>query len=105
MAKTIGSGGGSNKSRGLARKSGLVADWGSADIGKLSRAICAASITGGALRFGYSRDGGAYAVGIYGDGPPYTEFCKPDGDLDQMLDDIIALFEDIADEQSRTAKS
>jgi hypothetical protein len=29
---------------------------------------------GGAVRFGRTRDGSSYAVGIYGDGEPYTEY-------------------------------
>lgn len=102
MAKTDGRDGKRNKSRGLNRKSSDVADWGTADSGLLSRAICAAAITGGALRFGYSRDGGAYAVGIYGDGEPYTEFLKPGEDLDTFLTDIESLFIDIADELKRS---
>jgi len=89
------------ESRGLPRKSGAYADWGSADAGVLQRAIAAAALTGGALRFGYSRDGGAYAVGIYGDGEPYTEYLKPSEDLDSFLADIEQLFENIADEMKQ----
>lgn len=47
---------------------------------------------GGALRFGYSRDGGAYAVGIYGDGEPYTEFVRPGEDMDSFLEEVCELF-------------
>lgn len=30
---------------------------------------------GGAIRIGATRDGGAYAIGIYGFGEPFTEYC------------------------------
>jgi len=101
MAKTARTTGERTKSRGINRKSNDTADWGKADSDLLKRAICAAALTGGALRFGYSRDGGAYAVGIYGDGDPYTEYLKPSEDLDTFIADIEALFEDIHDELMR----
>jgi len=91
--------------RGLRSRSGGITDWQSADCEKLKRAICAASIVGGALRFGYSRDGGAYAIGIYGDGEPYTVFVKPAEDIDTYLDDITDLFEGIKDDKKPSANS
>jgi len=87
------------KSRGIKSRSGGVADWTGATEKLLVRAIATAAKCGGALRLGYSRDGGAYAVGIYGDGEPYTLFWKPSEDIDVALQDIIDLFEAIADEQ------
>jgi len=39
----------------------------------------------GALRIGVSRDGGAFAFGIYGDGDPYTEYCGSDEDVNDYL--------------------
>lgn len=99
MAEKPGNGS-SGKSRGLrGRHSGQVADWESCNHGILAKAIATAALTGGALRFGYSRDGGAYAVGIYGDGDTYTVWCSPSQDLDEFLVDITELFEAIRDEQ------
>jgi len=86
------------KSRGLRRKGSGTADWGNAKPDTLQRAIAVAAGTGGAIRFGYSRDGGAYAVGIYGDGEPYTEFVRPDEDIDVFLEDVISLYESLADD-------
>lgn len=86
------------KSRGLRRGQGGVADWEQADGDTLKRCIATVASTGGALRFGYSRDGGAYAIGIYGDGEPYTEFVRPSDDIDVILTDIKDLFESIADD-------
>ena len=91
----------SGTSRGLRGKARGVADWCSANAELVVCAIERASITGGALRFGYSRDGGAYAVGIYGDGEPYTEFLKPGEDMDEFLQSIIDLFDSIHDEQMK----
>lgn len=86
-------------SRGLRGTSRGIADWGQASAELVVRAIERAAITGGAIRFGYSRDGGAYSVGIYGDGEPYTEFCKPSEDLDAFLQSIVDLYESIYDDQ------
>lgn len=38
------------------------------------RALTAVTNKSGALRIGLTRDGGALAVGIYGDNEPYTEY-------------------------------
>lgn len=99
MAQGSGGGGTSGASRGLKRSGGGIADWEQADADILRRAIATAALTGGALRLGYSRDGGAYAVGIYGDGDVYTEWCSPSQDLNQFLLDITSLFESIRDDQ------
>lgn len=94
-----------SKSRGLRGRSNGIADWTTATPSILIDAISSAAISGGALRFGYSRDGGAYALGIYGDGEPYTEFCKPSEDLDAFLLDVKELFDDIRDDQMSTRRS
>lgn len=85
------------KSRGLRGTTTDVADYESWSEGSLKRAIVAASRTGGALRFGYTSDGGAYAIGIYGDGAPYTHYVKPGDDSDAVCEDIVELFETIRD--------
>lgn len=71
------------------------ADWMEVDPECVMRAIDAASAQGGALRFGYTRDGGAYAIGIYGDGDPYTVYCKPAEDIRALLGSITSGFEDM----------
>lgn len=44
---------------------------------------------GAAVRFGKSRDGGALAVGIYGDeDTPYTDFLRPGDSLVDYLDSV-----------------
>jgi hypothetical protein len=70
------------------RQNDSVADWASAEPGNIIAVICAVAQNDGAVRFGYSRDGGAYSVGIYGDGKPFTEFCPATGNVDEWLEGI-----------------
>jgi len=88
------------KSRGLSHRHTIIPDWTGANTDALVRAIERAAFTGGALRFGYSRDGGAYAIGIYGDGEPYTVYSPAGDDLVDWLTDIADLFDVIADDQA-----
>jgi hypothetical protein len=48
---------------------------------------------GGALRLGYTKDGGAYAVGIYGDGTPFTEYIPPSDSVEDYLRGVIEDYE------------
>jgi hypothetical protein len=86
MPKPFREAGDGNARRRKARGKQQSADWTSIPADLLQQAI--ATITGaqGAIRFGYTRDGGAYAVGILGDGEPYTEYLRPS-------DDVVAYFE------------
>lgn len=93
------------KSRGLRKESSEAADWRLADGELLRDIIHLAASTGGALRFGYSRDGGAMSIGIYGDGDPYTEWVKPSEDLNEKLRDVQFLFETIWQEQVSAASA
>ena len=62
------------------------ADWKSIDNEAISAAISAVGSIGGAVRFGYSRDGGAYAVGVYGlEAQPYTDYLRPGDDVSAYL--------------------
>lgn len=51
----------------------------------LHRVLCAITARGCAVQFGYTRDGGAFAIRIVGDGEPYTEFIKPTEDVNAAL--------------------
>lgn len=61
------------------------ADWREVNADIIQWLICNVAKQGGAVRFGYTRDGGAYALGIYGDGEPYTEYIRPSDDVDGTL--------------------
>lgn len=70
------------------RKTSSEADWGGIDETAIRRIISAITKLGGAVRFGYSRDGGAYSIGIYGDGKPFTEFHPEDEGVVEWLEGI-----------------
>jgi hypothetical protein len=70
------------------RGSVVEADWGTASADSVSSAICAVTQHGYAIRFGYTRDGGAFAIGIIGDGDPFTEFVRPNEDIDAYLNGL-----------------
>lgn len=55
------------------------------NTGVLVDTIQTVAIAGGALRLGFTRDGGAYAIGVYGDGDPYTVYCSPSESIDSVL--------------------
>lgn len=74
------------------RHSGNVAnpaDWGSVDAEQLQRAIESVTATGAAIRFGYTRDMGAYAVGFYENGESETEYVPPSEDMSLWLQGVI----------------
>lgn len=76
------------------------ADWMHADPSKVVDLICAATAVGGAVRFGLTRDGGAYAVGIYGDGEPYTLYIRPRESIDAAIDNMCSGFQELRFSQS-----
>lgn len=65
------------------------ADYASADGGLVTAAINAVASRGGAVRFGFTRDGGAYAIGVYMDGDSFTDYVKPSEDIDEYLRQFI----------------
>lgn len=85
------------------------AEWGGQDPIDILTTIAIITRAGGAIRFGYTADGGAYAIGVYGDGEkPYTEYVRPSEDLKAVLSDLRAAFDDgetTVIESERTAGS
>lgn len=73
---------------------GNVADWGSVNAQVLVKLIEVSSKKGGAVRLGYTRDGGAYAIGVYCGSNYFTDYVRPSEDVDQYLTDLTASFED-----------
>jgi len=80
------------------KKQGGVADWTGVPADKIREAIAAAASAGGAIRFGYTGDGGAYAVGLYANGEHSTEFFTPSEDMEAALEDIRQSYEELADD-------
>lgn len=65
-----------------------AANWGDANPAAVVNAIAWTAANGGALRFGYTRDGGAYAIGIYMSDQANTEYVRPNEDIDRYLSDL-----------------
>lgn len=78
-----------NKRRRQSRGSINPADWASINPDIIQRAIATVGRSGGAIRFGYTRDGGSYAIGILGDGDPYTEYLRPTDDVEAYFEQLI----------------
>lgn len=71
----------------------VTADWGRVDADQLRSTIDVMTQTGGAIRCGVTRDGGAYSLGIYGDGPePYTVYVRPNEDMTEILAELEQTF-------------
>lgn len=66
-----------------------IADWQSVNPEAIVRAIAAISYNGGAVRFGYTRDGGAYAIGIYLGNDHFTEYVRPGEDIVGYLEGLV----------------
>lgn len=65
------------------------ADWGNINPQLLAAVIAAVTVGGGAIRFGYTRDGGAYSVGLYGSGEPSTDYIRPNEDIEGYLTGVL----------------
>lgn len=68
------------------------ADWSSVEPVLLAELICAVSCQGAMLTFGYSRDMGAYMLGVYDNGERSTEYCRPSEDVELFLRNVIEDF-------------
>lgn len=70
-----------------------AADWDRVDAEQLRSTLAMVALHGGALRLGYTRDGGAYSIGIYGDGPEaYTVYVRPNEDMEEFLKELEQTF-------------
>lgn len=82
----------SRSRRRKARGNQTPADWATASPELVLNAITTVTLAGGAIRFGYTKAGGAYAIGFLGDGEPYTDYVRPSDDIDQYLTEVAALW-------------
>jgi len=73
-----------------------------ADAEMMRYCITAVAAAGGALRLGYTRDGGAYAIGVYGDGEPYTDYVRPNESIDEYFRELSESFGGIVGDGSFT---
>jgi len=73
------------------RKGRGVADWANADAALVLQLVCAVAVEGGAVRYGYTRDGGAYSIGLYLGDDSKTYYCN---EADGINDEIRELIEE-----------
>jgi hypothetical protein len=52
---------------------------------------------GGALRFGLTRDGGAFALGVYGGDKPTTMYARTEEELEVMFKTVYDAFKGVDD--------
>jgi hypothetical protein len=71
------------------RQATVSADWSGVDGRWVCTAAAALGARGGALRLGYTRDGGAYAIGIYLGSESHTEYLPPDASVEEFLSQLI----------------
>lgn len=71
-----------------------TANWFEASADTIKSVILAATAKGCAIRFGVSRDGSAFGVGLYEHDEVYTVWFAPTEDIDAKLEKLIAYFED-----------
>lgn len=74
---------------GSSQKGGNVADWAGVDAELLQRTVAAVCVTGDAIRLGYTRDGGAYAVALLHNGESHTDYISPNDDIEEHLKGLI----------------
>jgi len=73
-------------------KGGNVADWQNADPNLVLRLVCVMGTNGGAVRFGYTRDGGAYSIGIYLGENSKTYYCNEAEGINEKLRELADYF-------------
>lgn len=76
------------ESRQRERQHRAAVDMAALPMELLLQVLEAAVAIGGAVRIGVSRDGGAYAFGIYGDGEPYTEYVGASESVEEYLTNL-----------------
>lgn len=72
-----------------------TADWASVAPDTILDLISAITAAHGAVRFGYSRDGGAYSLGIYLDDESETLYFKPYEDVTAKLRELTERVRDL----------
>lgn len=84
----------SRRRRQAVSRTGSHADWSEVDGALLAKMVQAVARTGGALRLGFTRDGGAYAVGFYDGDDKHTEYISPNDDVNEFMRGVIEDYED-----------
>jgi uncharacterized membrane protein len=75
-------------------RSGGVADWSNAEPNLIHELVCTVGVENGAVRFGYTRDGGAYSIGLYLGTNSKTYYCNEAEGINEQLKELIQYFKD-----------
>lgn len=71
---------------------GGIADWANADADLVLQLVCRVAVEGGAVRYGYTRDGGAYSIGIYLGSESQTYYCNEKEGINAKLKELTDYF-------------
>lgn len=71
-----------------------VADWANANAEDVLQLVCAVAREGGAVRLGYTRDGGAYSIGLYLGDDSKTYYCNDAEGIDSYVSELRQQFEE-----------
>ena len=74
------------------RIGGGTADWANATPENVMALVCAVGMEGGAVRLGYTRDGGAYSIGIYVGSLSKTYYCNEKDGIDETVRELTEHF-------------
>lgn len=89
-------------SRGNLEGPKSTADWGTVNQNAICQLIREACSRGGAVRFGYTRDGGAYALGLYYGGDHVTKYLPPGEDVIAFLEEWIEFYGKLPDSKGKS---
>lgn len=78
--------------RARRRNAGGTADYEGVDWRPIVALTAALAKAGGAVRLGYTRDGGAYALGLYMGDDYATEYIRPSEDWETAIGEIADLW-------------
>jgi hypothetical protein len=76
-----------------AGRRGGTADWANATPELVLRLVCVVGVAGGAVRLGYTRDGGAYSIGIYLGSDSKTYYCNEEDGINETVRELTEYFE------------
>lgn len=79
--------------------------WADADAMLLANAVCVATLVGGSLQFGTTRDAGALTLTVYYDGERTTDYVRPSDDPDALLSEWCETFTRIWQEDQAAGRT
>jgi len=72
----------------MRQSKGEQPDWARIRVELLGAFVAATTKDDGAVRFGYSRDGGAYCIALYMGGSPDTVYFHTDEEIEEYMNQV-----------------